>query len=153
MLTASFRASGLTVTQSVDGVVHALTPAADLTAYRVIQESLTNVRKHSRCPTARLHLRYGPDTLRITIEDEGGPAGAPDEAVPPAHSGGHGLIGMHERVTAVGGELRAGPRPEGGYRVCSTLPYTSPYMPPYAPRTLTAPVPAQPPGAVEEALS
>jgi signal transduction histidine kinase len=113
-LVASFRRSGLSVDERVDGVVRPLTPAADVTAYRVIQESLTNVCKHAGTPRARLRLDFRPQRLRITVDN--------DDAAQPAADTGHGLIGMHERVAALGGELWAGRQPGGGFRVAVTLP-------------------------------
>jgi signal transduction histidine kinase len=125
-LVASFRASGLQIEQDVGGKVRRLAPAANLTAYRVIQESLTNVCKHAGNPGARLRLAYEPAALHITIDDNGtrqplrvGVAAAGGAV---AGRGGHGIIGMRERVTAVGGAFQAGPRPGGGFRVSATLP-------------------------------
>jgi len=106
----------------VTGRPRPLPEAADLTAYRVIQESLTNVRKHAACATASLHLGYTARALRLTIANDGhGASGA--RASGPA---GHGIIGMRERVAAVGGRLSAGPRPGGGYRVLAELPLSPP---------------------------
>jgi signal transduction histidine kinase len=116
-LIASFRHSGLRVDQEVNGAARTLAPAADVTAYRVIQESLTNVCKHASTPAARLRLVYQPAALRIEVDN--------DAAQPPPANGsppGHGLVGMRERVVAVGGDLEAGPRPGGGFRVAATLP-------------------------------
>jgi signal transduction histidine kinase len=114
-LVASFRRSGLRIESTVDGEVRPLAPAADLTAYRVVQESLTNACKHARGATVRLRLVYGPDALRVLVDDDGGTPSTVDGP-------GHGLTGMRERVAAVGGALRAGPRPRGGFRVEATLP-------------------------------
>ncbi len=125
-LVASFRASGLNIEEYVGGTVRRLAPAASLTAYRVIQESLTNICKHAGVPGARLRLAYERAALHITIDDNGSaglqrPGGAaPGGAA--AGRGGHGIIGMRERVTAVGGAFQAGPRPGGGFRVSATLP-------------------------------
>jgi signal transduction histidine kinase len=114
-LVGSFAGAGLTVTREVTGRPRPLPEAADLTAYRVIQESLTNVRKHAACATASLHLGYTARALRLTIENDGHGASSTGPA-------GHGIIGMRERVAAVGGRLSAGPRPGGGYRVLAELP-------------------------------
>jgi signal transduction histidine kinase len=122
-LVASFRAAGLNIDQDVQGKVRPLARAADLTAYRVIQEALTNIWKHAGAPGARLRLAYEPAALRITVDDDG--TGQPE----PAGRGGHGIIGMRERVTAVGGRFQAGPRPAGGFRVSATLPFTAPRTP------------------------
>jgi signal transduction histidine kinase len=116
-LVASFRRSGLRVEHTVGGRPRPLAAAADLTAYRVVQESLTNVCKHAGGSAARLRLAYKPDTLRITVDDDG--PGREDGA---GRGTGHGITGMRERVTALGGTLHAGRRPDGGFRVDATLP-------------------------------
>jgi len=124
-LVASLRRSGMRVEHEVDGAVRPLAPAADLTAYRVVQESLTNVGKHAEGTAARVRLRFEPAALHIVVEDDGNgrpPHGA-DAGSPPAHNGaGHGIVGMAERVSAVGGSLDAGTRPGGGFRVSAVLP-------------------------------
>jgi signal transduction histidine kinase len=130
-LVGSFAGAGLTVTREVTGRPRPLPEAADLTAYRVIQESLTNVRKHADCATASLHLGYTARVLRLTIENDGHGASGTGPA-------GHGIIGMRERVAAVGGRLSAGPRPGGGYRVLAELPL-SPPEDERAPALMTAP--------------
>ena len=133
-LVGSFAGAGLTVTREVTGRPRPLPEAADLTAYRVIQESLTNVRKHAACATASLHLGYTARALRLTIENDGHEASS-TRAPGPA---GHGLIGMRERVAAVGGRLSAGPRPGGGYLVLAELPL-SPAEDERAPGLMAAP--------------
>ncbi len=100
------------------GQVRALPEAVELTAYRVIQESLTNARKHADCDTAVVRLGYTPGALSLAVEDEGKAATRSGPPTP----GGHGIVGMRERVTALGGRLSAGPRPNGGYRVFAELP-------------------------------
>jgi signal transduction histidine kinase len=117
-LLGSFRRSGLTITEHVDGPVRRIAVAADLTAYRVIQESLTNVCKHAGPTAVSVRLTYRPDLLRIVVDNAA--AGHAKAAAPAGR--GHGLIGMRERVTALGGTLRCGPRPDGGFRVTATLP-------------------------------
>jgi signal transduction histidine kinase len=117
-LIGSFAGAGLRVTHEVTGQARPLPEAVGLTAYRVIQESLTNARKHSDCDTAVVRVGYAPGALSLTVEDEG-------KAV--AQNGrrmleGHGIVGMRERVAALGGRLSAGARPEGGYRVFAELP-------------------------------
>ena len=90
--------------------------AVALTAYRVVQESLSNVRKHAG-PGARAHVEVRvEDDVLITIEDDGRGAAAPDDG----H--GHGLQGMRERVAVHNGTLEAGPRPGGGFRVAARIP-------------------------------
>ena len=114
-----------------------LAPAADLTAYRVIQESLTNVRKHSAGRRARLALGYERGGLSITVDDLGGAesAGGTGEAAPVPQidvdlllcdlspGGRFGIEGMRERVLAIGGRFAAGSRPGDGFRVTAALPY------------------------------
>ncbi|MEU1466267.1 sensor histidine kinase [Streptomyces sp. NPDC005727] len=118
VLLASFARAGLTVGLTRHGTAVPLAPAVDLTAYRIVQEALTNVRKHAGADHARLILHHHPERLTITVEDDGGTA-----RHQPAPAGtGHGLIGMRERVATVGGLLRAGPRPEGGFSVTADLP-------------------------------
>lgn len=117
-LICTFADSGLRVTREVTGQVRPLPEAVELTAYRIIQESLTNTRKHADCDTAVLRLGYTPGTLSLAVEDEGKPVTESSRHAP----GGHGTVGMRERAAALGGRLSAGPRPEGGYRVFAELP-------------------------------
>ena len=125
-LLGSFRRSGLTITEQVDGPVRSIAVAADLTAYRVIQESLTNVCKHSGPTMVGVRLTYGPDALRIVVDNAAPQVTPIGRAAAQASGDRHGLIGMRERVTALGGTLSAGPRPDGGYRVSATLPTPAP---------------------------
>lgn len=113
--------AGLPTSVEVQGRVRALAPTVDLTAYRIVQESLTNVMRHAGPTTARVTLSYADDELEVEILD-GGP-GRVDGAPPGA---GHGIAGMRERAEAVGGTLTAGPRPEGGFRVQARLPLEAP---------------------------
>ncbi len=116
-LATTMRAAGLPVELSIDGDHHDLPPALDLSAYRIVQEALTNTLKHAGAAHARVWIRRSADTLTIEVVDDG--AGAPRLD----HSGtGHGLVGMRERVALFGGELEAAPRPEGGFAVCARLP-------------------------------
>ncbi|HEX8004978.1 MAG TPA: histidine kinase [Trebonia sp.] len=113
------RAAGLPVSFAVEGVPHPLLPGAALTAYRIVQESLTNARKHGGpTVTATVTLRFCEDQLMIKVSDDG----RKSAAAALADGRGHGLIGMHERVEAYGGTVSAGPRPGGGWRVTATLP-------------------------------
>lgn len=119
-LLVSFERAGLAVKQTLSGVPEPLAPAADLAAYRIVQEALTNVRKHSGMDHARLDLCYRPHWLTITVEDDG------DSELSGSDSGtGHGLIGMRERAGTVGGKVHAGPRSEGGFTVIAELPLLS----------------------------
>jgi signal transduction histidine kinase len=116
-LIGSFTATGLDVTCHVTGQVRPLPEATDLTAYRVIQESLTNTAKHAAGAPATIRLAFRPGVLALAVEDGGPPAAAGGE---PAT--GHGIIGMRERAAAVGGWLTAGPRGGGGFQVLAELP-------------------------------
>jgi signal transduction histidine kinase len=117
-LLESFRRAGLEVSVHVQGTAAPLSPEVDLTAYRIIQESLTNVTKHSGAGAAEVRLAWHRDRVTITIDDDGGPG----VLTASDHASGYGLIGMRERATAVGGELTAGARPEGGFLVATHLP-------------------------------
>ncbi len=117
-LICSFAGAGLQVIREVTGQARPLPEAVELTAYRVIQESLTNTRKHADCDTAVVRLGYAPGALRLAVEDDGKGVGRGSRRTPE----GHGIVGMRERVAALGGRLSAGPRPEGGYRVFAELP-------------------------------
>ncbi|HEY8867881.1 MAG TPA: histidine kinase [Candidatus Limnocylindrales bacterium] len=116
------RAAGLTVELEVRGPVVGLPAGLELAVYRLIQEALTNVRKHA--PTSRAHVRltYEPDGLRIEVRDDGGPSGAVSDTVLKAAGLGHGLIGMRERVQLYDGQMQAGPMTGGGFRVEAVLP-------------------------------
>jgi signal transduction histidine kinase len=128
-LVESFRRAGLDVILEHDGTAVSLSPAMDLTAYRVIQEALTNVTKHSTSGTATVRCSWDAGHLAITITDEGRAADPPTEPRP-----GYGVVGMRERVDAVGGELVARPLPEGGFVVIARMPL--PGAPPAAPIAL-----------------
>lgn len=112
-LVAAFRRTGLRVEHEVLGTARPLPSAADVTAYRVIQESLTNVCKHASAQRARLVLRYEASALGITVDSPGSGSGP---------GAGHGITGMRERVAALGGLLDAGPDGTGGFRVSARLP-------------------------------
>jgi signal transduction histidine kinase len=117
-------AAGAPVTIAVEGDQRPLPPAVDEVAYRILQESLTNVLRHAG-PAARATVRlcFEPAALGITVVDDG--AGAATAAAAGDGPGsGHGLVGMAERAAAVGGEVTAGPRGEGGFEVSARLPLT-----------------------------
>ncbi|MGI5245882.1 sensor histidine kinase [Dactylosporangium sp. CA-139066] len=107
------------VTDSADAMV--VPTAVDLTAYRVIQECLTNACKHAALAPVHVRLRYTPESLELRV-DNAPPSGPPTAARMEAGATGHGLVGMRERVEALGGLLVAGPRPDGGFRVTAILP-------------------------------
>jgi signal transduction histidine kinase len=111
--------AGLPVSVSVEGTPVTLAPSIDLSAYRIIQEALTNALKHAGPAQASVTVRYAPHELQLEITDDGrGAARVRSDS----DRGGRGLIGMKERVAVFGGELSVGPRPEGGYRVHVRLP-------------------------------
>jgi signal transduction histidine kinase len=114
-------AAGAPVTIAVEGDQRPLAPAVDEVAYRILQESLTNVLRHAG-PAARATVRlcYGPAALGISVIDDGAGAGAAGDG--DGRGGGHGLAGMAERAAAVGGEVTAGPRGDGGFEVSARLP-------------------------------
>jgi signal transduction histidine kinase len=115
----SARRAGLTTTLTVTGERRPLSSAADLAAYRIIQESLTNAIRHAGPATATVSLGYAGSELVITVTDTG--RGVPAEAGAEG-GGGHGLAGMRERAASVGGTVEAGPRTGGGFRVRARLP-------------------------------
>ncbi|MCT4354723.1 histidine kinase [Streptomyces sp. Je 1-79] len=108
--------SGLQATLTIEGRCQDVPAAVGRTVYRVVQESLTNIARHAGAGTASVHIDYRPDTLALRIDDDG--KATPDSAPQP----GIGLLGMRERVTALGGRLRAEPRSEGGFTVLAELP-------------------------------
>jgi signal transduction histidine kinase len=115
VLVDQVRATGLPVALDVDGSPRPLAPGVDLSAYRILQEALTNTVKHANASSASVRLRFSPAAVEVEIEDDGrGPV--------PNGNGGHGLIGMRERVELYGGELETGPREGGGFRVRARLP-------------------------------
>jgi signal transduction histidine kinase len=122
-LAEKFRASGLPVEVRVSGAAQALAPGLDLTAYRLVQEGLTNTLRHARNPRhAEVAIDYREDELQLAVRDDGQDPGT---QVPPAEAG-NGLLGMRERVAVYGGELIARSRPEGGFELMATLPLGSP---------------------------
>jgi signal transduction histidine kinase len=119
-LLARVEAAGIPVAIELYGDPHVLPNGVQLTVFRVAQEALTNTLKHAGRPaTARLILRCEPDRVVLEVTDTGSPDRA--AARPALPSGGRGLRGMRERAAAYGGELEAGPRPEGGWRVALTI--------------------------------
>ena len=115
-LVEQVRETGLAVEVAVEGERRPLPPGVDLAAYRIVQESLTNVLKHAGPARARVALRYDDRELALEITDDGrGPSS-------PVNGGGHGLVGMRERVALYGGSLEAAPAPDGGFQVRARLP-------------------------------
>jgi signal transduction histidine kinase len=117
-LAAQVREAGLPVELSVEGEPIELPPGVDLSAYRIVQEALTNALKHAGPATARVIVRYGKDDVELEIADTGLGPGAGDGE-------GHGLVGMRERVSLYGGRIEAGPRDGGGFAVRARLPFYS----------------------------
>ncbi len=109
-------ATGLDATLTIEGDRHDVPAAVERTAYRIVQESLTNVARHAAAATASVRIGYRLDTLAIQVDDDG----KATLSTPPMP--GVGLLGMRERVTALGGHLRAEPRDEGGFSVQAELP-------------------------------
>jgi signal transduction histidine kinase len=112
------RDAGLPVELRVEGERDRLTAGIDLAAFRVVQEALTNTIKHAGAAHAAVTVRYRPEAVELEVADDGR-GEAPDVAPPP---GGHGLVGMRERVAMYGGELETGARAEGGFAVKARLP-------------------------------
>ncbi|MFB7333715.1 sensor histidine kinase [Streptomyces adustus] len=118
-MVAALATTGLDVTVTTEGEPGPLSPAVDLTAFRIIQEALTNVSKHAGTPTAQVTLTYTDDILKIEISNKLGHRVATASA---AANSGFGLISMRERALSTGGRFTAGPRPDGGYTVIAELP-------------------------------
>ncbi|NGY66339.1 sensor histidine kinase [Lentzea sp. NEAU-D13] len=112
------RATGLDAQLTIEGQHKDVPAAVARTAYRIVQESLTNIARHAAAATAKISIDYRPDALLIRVDDDGTaiPSGDP----------GVGLLGMRERVTALGGSLKAAPRDEGGFTVQAELPVAQP---------------------------
>jgi len=119
-LVARARAAGLPVTIAITGAERPVPPEVDQAAYRIIQEALTNVSRHAGLAQASVCLHYTPEALAVQVDDDG----TGDGARPPGT--GLGLIGMRERVSALGGRLSAGPQEGGGFRVRAELPARTP---------------------------
>jgi signal transduction histidine kinase len=115
-LVSACGSAGLKVTVDTEGEPQPLSPGVDLTAYRIVQEALTNVTKHATAEAARVLLTYAGSRLLITVSNDG-------PSKPQAARGrGFGVMGMRERALSIGGELCAGPRPQGGFEVTTALP-------------------------------
>jgi signal transduction histidine kinase len=120
------RDAGLPVELKIDGTPRPLAPGLELSAYRIVQEALTNTLKHAGPAHAEVSVRYGERALELHVCDDGVGArnGTRGDVLDPS-MGGHGLVGMRERVRVFGGEFEAGPRPSGGFRVFACLPLES----------------------------
>ena len=116
-LLATTREAGLPVELKIEGTPTELPPALDTTAYRIVQEALTNAVKHANADRAEVVVRYGNGSVELVVSDDGRGNGD-------GGGSGHGLVGMRERVSVYGGELEAGPQAGGGFRLRATLPVT-----------------------------
>jgi signal transduction histidine kinase len=118
-LVEHYRRAGLDVGLDIEGRPRALPAGLDLAAYRIVQEALTNTLKHAGAARARVRLAYVPDGIEVEVVDDG--ARQPRPRVE-SRGGGHGLVGMRERVAIYSGRFAAGPRDGGGFRVSATFP-------------------------------
>jgi signal transduction histidine kinase len=131
MLVTQMREAGLRVDLTVTGESSGVPVGVGLSAYRIVQEALSNAVRHAGRARAEVHVHYGPESIEVQVLDDG-PGSA---AVPPGSGagsaagsgvgsgvGGHGLVGMRERVALYGGTFSAGTRPEGGFAVRALLP-------------------------------
>ncbi len=116
-LVDNVRGAGLEVTTEIAGVRRPLTPGVGLTAYRIVQEALSNCLRHAPGSQVEVGIAYGPHDLHLCIANT-----APTRPAPSSPGAGHGLLGMRERAGMLGGELAAGLRPDGGYEVSAVLP-------------------------------
>jgi signal transduction histidine kinase len=120
------REAGLEVSVAVEGARRRLPATVERTAYRLVQEALTNVHKHAAGAATEVGVRYGRERLEVTVRNArpaGGPGPPPGQGL---DGGGHGLLGLRERVALLGGTFRAGPRADGGFEVCASLPAEAP---------------------------
>jgi signal transduction histidine kinase len=117
-LVARTNGTGLGVSLVIRGDRRPLPASVDLAAFRIVQESLTNVVRHADAATARVELTYGSAELTVQIEDDG-------QGNETSNAGGSGIVGMRERAAALGGELEAGPVAGRGFRVRARLPLGS----------------------------
>jgi signal transduction histidine kinase len=127
-LVARAQAAGLPVTLTVTGARRPLPPEVDQAAYRIVQEALTNVSRHAGPACASVHLHYTQETLSVQVDDDGNDTGTGSGTGSGIQSPGPGLglVGMRERVSALGGQLQAGPRDRGGFQVRAELPARAP---------------------------
>jgi signal transduction histidine kinase len=126
-LLESARSAGVTVTAGVSGTARSLPAGVDLSAYRIIQEALSNAMRHSPGAAVQVKLYYGDAALVVEVRNDHCPPGTPamEQDRVPADGGGHGIIGMRERATMLGGHLQAGPTEKGEFLVTAALPLDS----------------------------
>ncbi|WP_344963913.1 sensor histidine kinase [Streptomyces thioluteus] len=120
-LVATVRGAGVSVTTATTGPVRPLSPGVELSAYRIVQEALSNAMRHAPGAAVRVETAYAPGTLAVRITNS-----APERPAPPSPGAGHGLLGMRERAAMLGGDLATGPTPDGGYEVTAVLPTAHP---------------------------
>lgn len=116
-LVGTVRGAGLRVTTEITGEPRPLSPGVELSAFRIVQEALSNAIRHAPGAEVRVAIGYRTGGLTIRVANS-----APDGPAPPSQGAGHGLLGMHERTAMLGGELATGPTPDGGYEVTAILP-------------------------------
>ncbi|MGW7539632.1 sensor histidine kinase [Streptomyces sp. NPDC054770] len=120
-LVENTRAAGLAVTARINGERRPMQSGVELSAYRIVQEALSNVLRHAPGATAHVEIEYIPYGLLVSVANS-----RPTRPAPPSPGAGHGLLGMRERAAMLGGSLTAGPGPGGGYRVFAELPAAAP---------------------------
>lgn len=138
-LTEQARHAGLAVDITTEGTRAALAPGTDLAAFRIVQEALTNIVRHSGSRTARVLLRSLLGVLEIRVDDDGPATSGAGEP----SGGGNGLVGMRERAAALGGTVEAGPRPDGGFRVRARIPLAGAQESDRAPDTVAPAAPEE----------
>ncbi|MET7717141.1 ATP-binding protein [Streptomyces sp. NPDC005407] len=116
-LVENVRSAGLSITTHSSGEPHPLSPGVELSAYRIIQEALSNAIRHAPGSEVRVEIVYKPSVLGVRVINT-----APAKPAPPSPGAGHGLLGMRERAAMLGGGLAAGRIPDGGYEVTAHLP-------------------------------
>ncbi|WP_405808234.1 MULTISPECIES: sensor histidine kinase [unclassified Streptomyces] len=120
-LVDNVRGAGLTVTTEITGEPRPLSPGVELSAFRIVQEALSNAMRHSPGAQVRVAVGHQPSAVTVRVTNS-----APDRPAPPSQGTGHGLLGMRERAAMLGGELANGPTPDGGYEVTAILPADAP---------------------------
>lgn len=120
-LLANVRGAGLSVTTDITGTPRPIPPGVDLSAFRIVQESLSNAMRHAPGTVVRIGIGYGPHCVTVRITNT-----APERSAAPPHDIGHGLLGMRERTAMLAGDFTNGPTPEGGYEVVAILPLEEP---------------------------
>ena len=112
----------MTVTAGISGTPRSLPDGVDLSAYRIVQEALSNAMRHAPGSHVQVHLRYRPEGLALAVRNDAAPRPCPS---PRLVGGGHGIIGMRERAAMLGGSLDAAPTEDGGFQVTALLPVTA----------------------------